>query len=112
MKVPDKITHDFTMNTIQRYTEDVGRVLRAISFGDGTNNCEGQNIEGHFISGTLNVKDTEQSFDHSLGRKPVGFHVVSRNKGAIIYDGATANTDKKIYLRASLDAMNFKIFIF
>jgi len=52
---------------------------------------------------TSNVTpDTEDTIVHGLGRIPVGFLVVDKDKAGDIYDGGTAWTDTNIYLKCSV----------
>jgi hypothetical protein len=98
---------------VRSYVEQTGKVLKKISFGDGTNTSDDQNTDTEVVSGTTDAAaGTEKAFAHNLGRIPWGYIIVSRDKGAVIYNGVTAFTSTNIYLRASDVSVTFKAIIF
>lgn len=68
---------------------------------------------GELLIGTTNGSaDTEDPFEHGLEGTPRGFHVLSLDKGGVIYAGGTANDGTNIYLRSNLTSVTFQIYVF
>lgn len=78
---------------------------KGISFSDNT--------DSKTVSGTSNaIANTESSFSHGLSRVPTGFIVVSLDKGAVLYNGASANTTTLIYLKSTVASTAFTVLVF
>ena len=83
-----------------------------VRFGTGTSTDRGENIHGEFLDIATNATpDTEDAFSHTLGSVPIGYIVIGRDKGAVIYDGTTAWTATDIYLRSNVATVAAKIFL-
>lgn len=112
MKVPPVPKMDASFGELRTYIEDITKLLNQVSLGDGTNNQE-QNLDIYHISGASNaVANTESAFTHNLGRVPRGYIIYGQNKAGRFYDGSTAWTSSKIYLKCDVAGVTFKAFIF
>lgn len=49
----------------------------------------------------VTLDTTQKSFEHGLGRKPVGYLVVRRTTGAVVFDSEEP-TDRYIFFKASV----------
>lgn len=49
----------------------------------------------------IHLDTTLRQFEHGLGRKPIGYIVVRRSTGAVVYDD-TPPTDRHIFFKASV----------
>lgn len=89
---------------IREHLEQVNKVLSNISFGEVTDNKDlSQNIEGWYATATSpGVADTEFAVPHQLGRIPIGFFVLTRTKGGVVYKSlVTPWSTNNIYLKDS-----------
>jgi len=83
-----------------------------VRFGGGGDGKRGENISGEFQVITTNASaDTEDAFAHTLGSVPIGYIVLSRDKGGVIYDGSTSWTSTNIYLRSNVTSVATTIFL-
>jgi hypothetical protein len=112
MRVPSYQRETHSEHQLGEHLEEVSRVLQAISFGDGTNTPEDQNIDGVYIDVVTNAApDTETTHTHTLGRTPVGFFVVNLDKGAVIYKSA-AWSATEIKIKANVATVTAKLLLF
>lgn len=58
----------------------------------------GLNIKAFMINSEFNT--VEKTFNHTLGRVPIGFLVIGNNTNTAIYDGPTKKTATTISLKA------------
>ena len=70
------------------------------------------NVSAEVVTVTTGGADTEATVAHSLKRVPIGYHVMSRDKAAIIYDSGTAWTDASIYIKCNVASTTVKILIY
>jgi len=71
------------------------------------------NIEGERISFTSSATvDAENTISHHLGRTPIGYDVEKRDKAGVVYNGTTAWTKDKIYLKVNVASVQITIFIY
>jgi len=56
--------------------------------------------------------DAEDTIAHGLGRTPVGFIVIDKDKAGDIYDGGTAWTDTNIYLKCAVASVTATVLVF
>jgi hypothetical protein len=83
-----------------------------VRFGSGVDGERGENISGEFQTYTSNaVADTADSIIHTLGSVPIGFIVVRRDKGGVVYDSGTAWTSTTISLKCSTASTVVTIFL-
>ena len=83
-----------------------------VRFGDGTDGEIGENISGQFQVYTTNgVADTEDTIAHDLGVVPIGFIVINRDKGGVVYDSGTAWTSTNVYLKCSTATTAVTLFL-
>jgi len=71
----------------------------------------GTNLKSSLLSVNFPVADQEVVIDHGLGQLPKGYFLSGSNVATSLYDGTTAWTSTKIYLKASVIA-NTKITVF
>jgi len=77
-----------------------------------------ENFDGVFVTFTSNaIADTEDTITHDLGKSPaVGnshrFIVVKSDKGAVLYNGGTADSETTINLKSTVASTTFTIFVF
>ena len=104
----------------ENYSRDVNRDLINITetlkgrirFGSGTSGERGENIAGEFVTYTSNaVADTEDTVAHTLGAAPVGFIIINRDKGGVVYDSGTAWTSSNLYLKCSTASTVVDLFL-
>lgn len=106
------LSHNPSLEDVRRYVEDTSRVLKKISFGDGTDTSTGQNTDTSFLTGISDaIANTETLFTHNLGRVPVGFFVVNKDKAGTFYKGATAWTSTQISLKCNVATVAFSVIL-
>lgn len=87
-----------------------GQVLKAIL--DGGISFE-DNVDVELITFTSSATpDAENAVAHTLGKIPTGFLVYSLNKGAVVYNGTTANTKTQIFLKVNVASTTIKAWVF
>jgi hypothetical protein len=104
----------FTPEGTTRLFKKWYQVLRSgVSYGNLVAGDTGQNIDGYPTTITITATiNTTFAVPHKLGRVPVGYHVVSKNKSVDIYNSATPWTDMNIYLEAPVTNVVVTLFIF
>lgn len=113
MKAISTLSPSPSLEDVRRYVEDTFKVFNSISFGDGTNRGEGQNLDLCFVSGTSNaVANTETVFSHVLDRVPVGYIIVKKDKAGIFFNGATAWTKTGLSLKCNVTSVAFTAILF
>ena len=65
-----------------------------------------------FAEVTTAGADVEFSIEHGLGTAPLGYLVISQDKAASTYKGATAWDTEKIYLKTSTATVALRVLIF
>jgi hypothetical protein len=64
----------------------------SLSVGDGIDGSHGVNLDVEFRTHTFGgTPDTEENIAHTLGRTPVGFVVLSRDRACHVYDSDKGN---------------------
>jgi len=108
---PDKYVVDVDRDLSNLFLAISGR----IRFGAGTDNTDGENINGEFQQFTSDASaNTEFSVSHSLGSVPVGYIVLGQDKAGSLYqlsNTGTAWTSSTIYLKCSVSSVTFLIFL-
>lgn len=61
---------------------------------------------------TSATPDEESAVAHGLGRSPIGYAVISKDKAAHIYDGSTSWDATNIYVRSDIASVTTKLLIF
>ncbi len=86
-----------------------------VRFGDGSDNSNGENIEGQFQVFTSSATpDAENTIAHTLGSVPIGYIVIGQDKAGSLYqknDTGTAWTSSALYLKCDVASVDFTIFL-
>jgi hypothetical protein len=116
MRVPLRqiatLSGDQAVNTLNTFMKETHKALNWVEFGDGTT---AENMGVVFISSTNSSgsADRELTLTHNLGHVPHGYIVIKQNAKGTLYDGSTANTATKLYLKWSeTSAVTFKVMVF
>lgn len=112
---PEQPFHFHDPSNVTKTLQKMYKIFRGnVSYGNLTSTDEGRNVDGWPVTGvvTPGVADTTFSVTHGLGRIPVGFHVMSKNKAVDVYESGTAWTNTTISLKASVATATVKLFIF
>ncbi len=92
-----------TLSNIETLEELIKFV--SISFDDVVNVVNGNigfdNLGVFMLNATFSAANAEITFEHKLGRAPSGYLVKGLTAAMTVYDGVTANTADKIYLKSS-----------
>ena len=85
-----------------------------ISLGTGDSGYRAGNIDAQYIDVfTPSVADTEFTVPHGLGRKPIGYEVVRRDKAAIVYDSSGGSwSDSTLYLKCNTASTTIKLRVY
>ncbi len=93
--------------------EPVGKPYASISLGDASDGTLAGVLNGRYQTYTTNATpDTEDTVAHGLGRVPVGFIVVNRDKAGIVYDSGGTWTTTNILLKCNVASMTTTILVF
>ena len=69
-----------------------------ISLGVGSSGYRAGNLDAQYIDVfTPSVADTEFAIPHGLGRKPIGYDVVRKDKACIVYDSSGGSWGEKVF---------------
>lgn len=80
-----------------------------INFGDGTNR---DNIDGAWCSATAPaVANTDFTLTHNLGRVPVGYWIMRKDRAADVYTGSVASSTTQLTLRCDVADAVLVIFV-
>jgi hypothetical protein len=80
-----------------------------VGFGDGTNH---DNIDGVWANVVAPVApNTDFTITHNLGRVPVGYWVMQKDRAVDVYTGSVAATSSQITLRATVASAVLRLFI-
>lgn len=82
-----------------------------VRFGNGTHSGRGENISGEFRTFLSGAADAETAVPHGIGEVPIGYIVLNQDKAGILYSSATAWTSTNVYLKSSVSATTYKIFL-
>lgn len=96
---------------VRKLVKQFARALNgAVGFGDATNQ---DNIDGAWSGNivTPSVPGTNFVVEHKLGRIPVGYWVMRKDRAVDVYDGTTTWDNQNISFRASVGDANVNIFI-
>lgn len=108
ISVPTDLSNIIDINQFTRYCSVVINEMADLING-------GMLPQDNFNTKLLNCNfpapNVDTAFDHGLNRTPSNYITFGLDAALIVYDGATANTDKTIYLRASA-AGNARMLIF
>lgn len=85
-----------------------------ISLGNGLSGYRAGNLDAQYIDVfTPGVADTEFAVPHGLGRKPIGYDVVRRDKAAIVYDSSGGSWgDNVLYLKCNTASTTIKLRVY
>jgi hypothetical protein len=112
---PEQPLHFHDPANVVKTLDRMYRIFRGnVSYGNLNHSDEGRNIDGWPVVGVITpgAINTEFAVTHGLGRIPVGFHVVNKNKSVDIYQSTTPWTKTTIYLKASVITATVTLFIF
>jgi hypothetical protein len=84
-----------------------------VSLGSGTTGRRAGNLSAQYIDHiTPSVVDTEFVLPHGLGRTPVGYAVVRRDRAGTVYDSSIGSwNDTLLYLKADVASMTIKLLV-
>lgn len=101
---------DGTWIMMKRIYELIARVVNGnISFGDGTTP---DNINGVFANVTAPAApNTDFTITHNLGRVPVGYWIIQKDRACDVYTGTVAATTTNLTLKATVASAVLRIFI-
>lgn len=85
-----------------------------ISLGNGLSGYRSGNLDAQYIDVfTPGVADTEFAVPHGLGRKPIGYDVVRRDKAAIVYDSSGGSWGENVlYLKCNVASTTIKLRVY
>jgi hypothetical protein len=80
-----------------------------IGFGDGTN---ADNVDGAWVNVvTPAAPNTDFTVNHNLGRLPVGYWIMQKDRAVDVYTGSVAATKTQLTLRATVASAVIRLFI-
>jgi hypothetical protein len=95
---------------VQKAWQQAGRIINGqLSFGDG---LSPDNIAGRWVDVvTPGVVNTDFTVTHNLGRLPVGYWIMQKDKACDVYQGGIVSTLTQLTLKASVATATLKLFI-
>jgi hypothetical protein len=104
-----KALKDFVtmIRSVYQHLTDV--VNGKIGFGDGTNH---DNIDGSWINVVAPAApNTDFTVTHNLGRIPVGYWLMQKDRACDVYTGSVAATKTQLTLRATVASAVLRLFV-
>lgn len=85
-----------------------------ISLGKGLSGWRAGNLDAQYIDVfTPATPDLEFAIPHGLGRKPIGYDVVRKDKAAIVYDSSGGSWGENIlYLKCNVASVTIKLRVY
>jgi len=100
-----KQEQDFYQTTQDFTTQAIKILNRGIIFTD--------NVDCRSLSFTSSATpDASNTVAHTLGKIPIGYIVVYKDKTGDLYDGGTTWTTTNIYLKSNVASVAFRIIVF
>ena len=92
----------------------ISRFNTGLSFGSGDSGHKAGNFDAQYIDVfTPSIADEEFTIPHGLGRKPIGYDVVRRDKACIVYDSSGGSWgDDTMYLKCNTASATIKLRIY
>jgi len=101
--------NQFVQMLKQVYQNLIGVINGQIGFGDGTNL---DNINGSWINVVAPVApNTDFTVNHNLGRLPVGYWIMEKDRACDVYTGGVAATTTQLTLKATVASAVLRLFI-
>jgi len=70
------------------------------------------NVKGGFVEHTTDATpDTESTVIHDLGYVPIGYFILKQDKAGSLFDGATAWTRDKLYVKSDVASLTVRLFV-
>src|SRR6266404_8746556 len=109
IKPEQKSLSDFVQMLKTVYQNFIQVLNGNIGFGDGT---IPDNINGSWINVVAPVApNTDFTVNHNLGRLPVGYWIMQKDRATDVYTGSVAATATQLTLRATVASAVLRIFI-
>jgi hypothetical protein len=107
---PEQKSLDSFVQMIKNVYQNFSQVVNgSLGFGDGTNP---DNISGSWINVTAPVApNTDFTVNHNLGRIPVGYWAMQKDRACDVYTGSIAATSTALTLRATVASAVLRLFI-
>ena len=84
-----------------------------LSLGAAGNGERVGNLDAQFLLVTTSTADTDVAVLHGLGRVPVGYWVVGKDKAGVVYDsGRESWTDTRLTVRCSVATVKVRLVVF
>jgi hypothetical protein len=91
----------------------IAKINGAISLGTGISSTRAGNLDAQYVDVYTPGADTEFAVPHGLGRKPVGYDVVRKDKAANVYDSSGGSWGNNImYLKCDTANVTIKLRIY
>lgn len=91
----------------------ISKINGNISLGTGDSSTRAGNIDAQYIDVYTPGADTEFAVPHGLGRKPIGYDVVRKDKAAHVYDSSGGSWGNNImYLKCDVANVTIKLRIY
>jgi hypothetical protein len=91
----------------------IAKFNTGLSLGSGDSGHKAGNLDAQYIDVYTPGADTEFIVPHGLGRKPIGYEVVRRDKACIVYDSSGGSWgDKLFYLKCNTANATIKLRVY
>jgi len=90
------------------------RLNNGLSLGNGVSGYQAGNLDAQYIDVlTPGVADTAIEVPHDLGRVPIGYEVVRRDKAAVVYDADAGSwNERRFYVKANVASVTVKLRVY
>lgn len=108
-----KFTEKLALALGDKLQEIIDRLNNGLSLGSGSTAHQAGNLNAQYIDVLFpDVINTEIAIPHGLGRVPIGYQVVQRDRWAGVYNSSLGSwSDTTIYLKANTASGTIRLMI-
>lgn len=111
---PDE-AHKFNEDVYGATTDILQGLNKGISYGNGTNTDENQNMDGWHSGPVLTpaVAGTQFTMAHGLGRTPIGYHLIFGDQAGFLWAANTgAWSATQVFFKFTAGVTTIRVFLF
>lgn len=108
-----KLTEKQALTVSAKIQQIIGRLNNGLSLGTGQTAHQAGNLDAQYVDVLMGDADAEVAIPHGLGRRPIGYWVVRRDRACIIYDSSNGSwSSTLLYLRSDTASATIRLLVF
>lgn len=110
--IDGKLTEKMALTISSKIREMISRFNRGLSLGSGNSGYKAGNLDAQYVDLLFPAADTEVLIPHGLGRRPIGYVVVRRDRACSIYDSSAGSWGRDVlYLKSDTASASVRLLI-